>query len=89
MECLDFGPGLFIFRGLRTVTTIRYSLFLLMNKEDKPCVGVPEDEDHEFDECQQEFIIHQVWEENIFSLFMVSCLAEEGSELQSSLAFKL
>jgi hypothetical protein len=46
-----------------------------MNKEDKPCVGVPEDEDHEFDECQQEYIIHQVWEKNIFSLFMVSCLA--------------
>ena len=37
-----------------------------MNKEEKPCVGVPEDEDNEFDECQQDYIIHQVWEENIF-----------------------
>ena len=36
-----------------------------MNKEEKPCVGVPEDEDNEFDECQQDYIIHQVWEENI------------------------
>ena len=89
LESLDQGPGLFTFRGLRTVSTIRYSLVLLMNKEDKPCVGVPEDEDHEFDECQQEYIIHQVWEDKIFSMFIFSCLAEEGSELQSSMAFEL
>ena len=49
-----------IVRGLKTVSTIRYSLILLMNKVEKPCVGVPEDEDNEFDECQQEHINHQV-----------------------------
>jgi len=47
-------------RGLKTVSTIRYSLILLMNKVEKPCVGVPEDEDNEFDECQQEHIHHQL-----------------------------
>ena len=40
-----------------------------MSKEDKPCVGVPADEDNEFDECQQEYIIHQVWVENSLRLF--------------------
>jgi hypothetical protein len=34
-----------------------------MNKENYPCIGVPEDEEHEFDECQQEYIIRQVWDE--------------------------
>ena len=32
----------------------------MMNKAERPCVGVPEDEDNEFDECQQEYIVHQV-----------------------------
>ena len=40
-----------------------------MSKEDKPCVGVPADEDNEFDECQQEYIVHQVWVENSLRLF--------------------
>ena len=56
-----------MFRGLKTVSTIRYSLILLMNKVEKPCVGVPEDEDNEFDECQQEHIHHQVRINNYFT----------------------
>ena len=56
-----------MFRGLKTVSTIRYSLILLMNKVEKPCVGVPEDEDNEFDECQQEHIHHQVRINNHFT----------------------
>ena len=47
-------------RGVRTVATIRYSLILLLNKETFPCIGVPEDEKVEFDDCQQEHIAEQV-----------------------------
>ena len=39
-----------------------------MSKEHKPCVGVPADEDNEFDECQQEYIVHQVWVKNSLRL---------------------
>ena len=47
-------------RGVRTVATIRYSLILLLDQETYPCVGVPDDEKVEFDDCQQEHIQEEV-----------------------------
>ena len=42
------------------MATIRYSLILLMDREAFPCVGIPEDEKNEFDDCQQAYIKEQV-----------------------------
>ena len=54
--CLQYGNV----RGVRTVATIRYSLILLLDQETYPCVGVPDDEKVEFDDCQQEHIQEEV-----------------------------
>ena len=35
--------------GERTVSIVRYSPILIMNKAEKPCVGVPIYKDNEFD----------------------------------------
>ena len=57
---MKYGLQCVNLRGVRTVATIRYSLILLLDQETYPCVGVPDDEKVEFDDCQQEHIQEEV-----------------------------
>ena len=57
---MKYGLQCVNLRGVRTVATIRYSLILLLDQETYPCVGVPDDEKVEFDDCQQDYIKMEV-----------------------------
>ena len=49
-----------VLRGKATVLTARYSVILMMNKPERPCVPIEEDEKYHFDDCQDSFVHEKV-----------------------------